>query len=108
MPLQAGKLRHRLKLQRRDLKQDGTGEKSPAYSTYATVWGRVDTLTGYELEHAQQVHAEARCRITIRYNPQVVTTDWIVFGDRIFEVAAAPINPEQRNEYLQIICTEVT
>ena len=101
-----GKLRHRVKLQGLTENQDGYGQAVKSYTTYATVWASIEPLSGREIEHAKQITAETNYRITIRYNGNVKATDRVAFGDRTFEITAV-VNPEERNEYLVLMCSEV-
>jgi SPP1 family predicted phage head-tail adaptor len=103
--MNVGKLRKRVQLQHLARNQDSFGEAVPSYSTYATVWASVEPLQGRELEHAQQISAEVTHRVTIRYNAAVTPEHRVLYGTRILEIEAV-INPEERNEYLVLMCKE--
>ncbi len=64
--MRAGKLRHRLAIQEPVETRDDHGGITRTWSTVATVWGSIETLTGRELYEAQQVEARATVRIRIR------------------------------------------
>ena len=85
--------------------QDSFGEAVPSYTTYATVWASVEPLQGRELENAQQISAEITHKVTIRYNAAVTSEHQVVYGERIIEIEAV-LNPEERNEYLVLMCKE--
>lgn len=105
--MQIGKLRHRVKLQHVSATQDNYGESVRQWSTYKTVWARVEPLSGRELEHAQQISAETSHRVTIRHHNNVAVEDRIEHDDTVLEVTAI-INPDRRNEKMILMCKEVT
>lgn len=101
-----GELRHRVNLQSSSASQNDYGEQTESWTTYTTVWAAIKTLSGRELEHAQQISAEATHRVTARYNSSVTEENRVIFGSRTFEVVSIN-NPEERNEYLILLCKEV-
>lgn len=105
--MQAGKLRHRAELQNMATGQDGYGEETQNYATFATVWAAIEPLQGRELEFAQQISAETNHKVTIRYNSEVKATSRIIFGQRTLEVTTV-INPKERNRELILMCKEIS
>jgi SPP1 family predicted phage head-tail adaptor len=65
--VRAGELRQRVEIQRRTDTQDSVGQPIPVWSTVATVWARVEPLSGREFFTGQQLAAETDTRITIRF-----------------------------------------
>lgn len=105
--MRAGRLRHRVKLQRATEACDDHGQPVKSWYTEATVPAGVEPLRGKELVAGNQTAAEATVRIVMRYRPDVVA-DWrVVFGDHIFEIVAPPLNPDYRNRELQLMCREI-
>jgi len=101
-----GKLRHRVALQSFSDTADSYGEAIATYTTYATVWGSIEPLSGKELLNAQQQQAEVTIRIKIRYLSTVTEKDRVLFGDDVYEITSA-INKDKRNEFLELLCKEV-
>lgn len=101
-----GKLRHQVNLQILQENQDSYGEMKRDFATYKTVWASIEPLQGRELEHAKQISAEVTHRITIRYLADVVPENRITKGERIFDIESV-INPDERNEYLVLMCKEL-
>lgn len=101
-----GKLRHQISLQSPTNAQNDFGEQTQTFTTFATVWGQIEPLAGRELLAAQQISETIDSRITIRYNSILTSKHRALFGARTFEVVS-PINPEERNELLQIYCKEI-
>jgi SPP1 family predicted phage head-tail adaptor len=104
--MEAGKLRHKVKLQRRVVSQDTFGGGIEVYHDIAEVWARVQPLRGEEYFKAQAITSSVSARITIRYLFGIEPIDRVLFGDREFNVHAI-INPEERNVELQLMCEEV-
>lgn len=105
--MRAGELRHTVELHSATESRGASGESINTYAEYATVRASVEALTGRELESAQQISAETKFKITMRYYSGVVTEHRIVFGSRTFEINHI-INPQEKNKMLILYCKEVT
>lgn len=82
------------------------GEKiAGAPTTFATVRGKVEPLTGRELDRVRQLHATATHRVSTRYLAGVLTTYRVTFRGRTFAINDVR-NPEERGRELILICTE--
>lgn len=106
--MRIGRLRHSVQLHHKTPNADtnDVGEKAVTYTKYATVFGSIDTMSGRELERAQQVSAEATHKVTIRYNDSVTVQDRVIHSNRILEIESID-NPEERNEQLFLLCKEI-
>lgn len=105
--MRAGRLRHRVTLQRATDGIDQYGDQTPTWTALATVWAAVEPLSGREYLLAQQVHGEATVRITIRPVANVTLTpkDRVRFGARYFDVQSV-INKDERNREIELLCVE--
>jgi len=101
-----GKLRHRVTIQNKVTLPDGYGGVTSTWQDVATVWASVEPLNGRELYAAQQVKAELTHRIRIRYMSGIKPEMRIVFDNRSFDIEAI-IDPEERHESLELLCSEV-
>ncbi len=100
-----GNLRHRITLQKPVIIKDSIGQEVEEWREVATVWASVEPLSGKEYFNAQQVNSEISNKIIIRYINDL-SSQWVVqFGDRIFNILSV-INFEERNIYLQLLCSE--
>ena len=102
----AGQLRHRITLQSVSTTPDSSGDRVEAFATFATVWARVEPLTGREQFIAQQIQSETNYRVEIRYRAGVVATMRVLFGGRTFEVVSV-LNVGERNSDLHLMCREL-
>ena len=100
-----GNLRHRITLQKPVITKDSIGQELEEWQDVATVWASVEPLSGKEYFNAQQVNSEITTRITIRYI-ELLSPQWVVqLGKRTFNILSV-INFEERNIYLQLLCSE--
>ena len=70
-----------------------------------TVWASVEPTRGREYQEAQRVRPEMTYKGTTRYHKNVTQDMLIKFRERYFEIVSV-INVRERNEMLEIICTE--
>ena len=70
-----------------------------------TVWASVEPTRGREYQEAQRIRPELTYKITTRYHKGITPDMFIKFKDRYFEIISI-INVRERNEMLEIICTE--
>lgn len=105
--MQAGRLRHRVELQRATDAIDAYGEQTPTWRTLATVWAAVEPISGREYFLANQVNSEISARITLRHVPGVTLTpkDRVKWGARLFDVQAV-IDRDERHRELQLLVIE--
>jgi SPP1 family predicted phage head-tail adaptor len=108
--MQAGLLRKRLQLQQRTTGQDAFGQQQLTWSTVATVWGQIESLSGNQLKKAQSIYNQVTHRVTARWQPtfsdvRQVGSFRILYGARIFDVGAS-INPDERNRTVELLCEE--
>jgi SPP1 family predicted phage head-tail adaptor len=79
--------------------------------TVATIWAGIEPLSGREFFAAKAVNAEVTTRIPIRWRPGIDRTMIVQYKEKgqpkfaEFEILYT-INPEFRNEELQLMCKE--
>lgn len=104
--MKIGKLRHRITIQEKVTVPDGYGGVTSTWKDMAAVWSSVEPLKGRELYAAQQVKTELSHRVRIRYMSGIKPEMRIAFDNRTFEIEAI-IDPEERHESLELLCSEV-
>lgn len=104
---QAGAARKRVQIQRpQPVPANAQNEPAQKWSTYATVWAKVEALTGRELYAAQQVTADATMRVTIRYVSGLSTTDrFLLDGARALNIYNASDEEERHRKHV-CMCSE--
>ena len=105
--MEAGKLRHRLRLQSASKATDNLGGYTTTWSTVTTIWGAIWPQGGSEYVEHMLTQGEVTTKIRIRYRPGVV------IGNRFQDVQTSDIynikniiNWEMRNIYLDCICVK--
>lgn len=103
--MRAGRLRHRLELQRAVETRNEYGEVVLTWSTVATVWGSVEPLQGREYQLAKQTQAETMTRFRIRYRSDVRPSWRVAWSGRHYDIADA--QPDERRIELHLMCVDV-
>lgn len=107
--MKAGELRHRIKIQKLDEAQGGTGEilKGDAdWTDFATRSAAIEPLQGRELFIAQQVSAEVNTRVRLRHLAGVTPRMRILFDGREFDIKSV-LNLGERNRETELLCKEL-
>jgi SPP1 family predicted phage head-tail adaptor len=105
--MRIGDMRKRLELQKPTETTDSMGGYTTVYATQYCVWGSLWPLSARE-----QIQADVRTsglthRIRIRYNSELKSNWRIKFGDRYFAIDGQPINHNERDKMLEMLCKEV-
>lgn len=103
--MEAGKLQRRVALQAAAETTTETGEVARVWTTYATVWARIEPLAGRELVYAQQTTPDVTHRVTLRYRADVTVAHRLLYGTRVLHIRAAR-NLEEDDVELQLDCQE--
>lgn len=101
----AGRLRHRVAIQRATRTRDSFGEAIRTWSTLATVWASVEPLRGREFFDAEMVQAEVSHRVIMRAYPGLQATDRLLYEGRVLEIQAV-IDVRERGREYQVMCRE--
>ena len=105
--MQAGKLRHRVKIQEKiNLQNPDTGAVTPQWQDIATVWADVVALSAREFIAAQATQGEITTRITIRYRSGLTNDSRIIFRDEIYNIEGVLPDAISGREYLTLPCSE--
>lgn len=105
MPLEAGKLRHRIKIERPVITQDqNTGAPITTWQELATVWASIAPLSARDLIAAQAETSKIMGRITIRYRTDITDAMRLVHESKgdIYNIEGILADPDSGLEYLTI------
>ena len=107
----AGKLRHRISfIEPQDGAPNIAGQVISVDQHSAPRWARFEPLEGRELYNARQVAADVTHAATVRFDKEIKITPRTrikhLDSGRIFHIRA-PLNIQERNKEVQILCTEV-
>lgn len=102
-----GELNCRVILQKANKVPDGQGGYMMTHTPHAAVWAKITAVTTKTVDQYEQMTPEILQRIVIRYRSNVLVTDRIEYGSRIFEQLGPPINEGEKNAFLRLECREV-
>lgn len=104
--MRAGELRHRVTFQKRE--NDSATGGFTDWTDYATVWGKVEDLSGRDYVQARMLGEASlvTSRITVRWRPDLDPHMRVRVGDRTFDIKAI-LDPDGRRRFLEIMCAEV-
>lgn len=104
-------LRRRVSVQSRSSTLDAWGQQVNTWvDQLVNCPASIEVLDGRERMVAMQVHSEISHRITLRYNtifavPADIGAWRVTYNGRIFNIHAA-LNPEERNRWTELLCSE--
>lgn len=105
-----GEFRHRITIQKCNSNQNDYGEidiNAPiTWSDVVSVRAAIYPLSGKDFFAAETTNNEITHKINIRYVPGITSLMRIKFGERYFEIISPPINFQEKNILLQIMCKE--
>jgi SPP1 family predicted phage head-tail adaptor len=105
--MQAGKLRHRITLQKPVKTQSpATGAVINTWADVATLWADVTDVSVREFVAAQAGQSEVTARITIRYRDDVTNKNRIVYRGRIYNIHGVLADDKSGSEYLTLPCSQ--
>lgn len=105
--MEAGRLRHRLTLQKRVETQDQTtGHITHSWANVRSLWGEIVPLSAREYVAAQTLQSEIVCRITIRYCTDITTKMRLVHNGRMYNIEGVLADDKSGREYITLPCSE--
>lgn len=107
MSVRAGRLNKRVTIQANTPTQDAYGAETAVWAAIlgGTRWAAVEPLTGQERWGAQQVNPTVSHKVTIRHLSTVRSKMRVLYGSRVLEIDAI-LNPDERGESMELLCTE--
>ncbi|KAA0893075.1 phage head closure protein [Pusillimonas sp. ANT_WB101] len=100
--MQAGKLKHRIEIQKQERTPDGGGGWALAWVPVATVWAHVEGLSGREYLQAMAVASTVTSRVFIRYRTDIKPAYRIVHGADELNIRAVLATNDKT--YLTLMC----
>lgn len=115
MPIAAGRLRHRVRIERlvpvldtdgETIQDPDTGEVLREWILLGEAWAAVEPLSAREFIASQETQSKVEARITIRRQDYIVNAaDRIVHGVRIYNVLGVLEDPDSGLEYTTLPCS---
>jgi SPP1 family predicted phage head-tail adaptor len=111
---QAGKLRHRVRIEKRSGAKDDRGQPLDDWALFHSTRAQLEDLRGVEYFAAAQVNSEVDVRVTIRWRPGITPQMRVKVPDargdnveRLLEIVAA-LDPRGERRRLELMCRDVT
>jgi len=105
--MQAGRLRHRIAIQKQVTTQNEYGEATKSFvDAYTSISASIDPINGKEFFSGDKYNSEVSHKVTIRYKSGVLPKMRVEFGSRHFDIKYIT-NFEERNIFLELACKEV-
>lgn len=105
MTVHAGRLRHRLRVERAEVRTDEVGVVRRRWDLVCRVWASVSPIRGRELLQADQSRSHITHRVTMRGGADVRHGDRLVHARRVLHVESVTDRDERQRE-LEIMCVE--
>jgi SPP1 family predicted phage head-tail adaptor len=108
MGLRAGRLRHRLSLQREVETRDANGNRTKGWAEVSKIWCGVEPISGRELIAAASVASKVSVRVIVRYRQDIVPTMRIVDArrNRYYDILAVLDDKDSGLEYSTLMCSK--
>ncbi len=105
--MQAGKLRHRVTIQRllSGGRDPNTGDPINKWVDLAVVWASVEPLSAREFVHSAAIQSKVTARITMRPR-DVLASDRILHRGKIYNVEGVLADNKSGLEYVTLPCSE--
>jgi len=103
--LRIGQLNKRVVLQYANTVSDSMGGTIQTWNDSITTWAAIWPVSGREQVNNMAVQGTISHRIRVRYYEGVATWWRAKFGTRIFNIISV-VNPEEKNEFLDLVCKE--
>lgn len=107
--MRAGRLNKRIAIQAATDTKGATGQTVRTWSTVASVWAGIEPLRGDERVAAQNTQARMTHKVILRHNayPSLTSSHRFLFGTRVFEIVAPPVNSYEAGREWICDCREV-
>jgi len=103
-------MRHKITIQSPAGSRNSVGERVTTWTSVLTdVSAAIEPLTANQRYAISQEQGSITHRILIRYDSALASMDhaWrVLFGARIFVMVGPPINKNEENKILQLLCNE--
>ncbi|MGB9154208.1 MAG: phage head closure protein [Alphaproteobacteria bacterium] len=107
--MKIGELRKQVAIQAEQQTPDGAGGYALGWTTLATVWADISSVTGTKPYIDGHLEGHVTHSITMRWRSDItVTSDMrILYGTRSFNIHAV-MNQDENNQYLTVLVEEGT
>lgn len=105
--LNSGKYRHKVMFQKLEASQDTYGEDTNVWVDDFEARVGIFPLSSKDYFDAQAISNVVSHKVLLRYRTGVTSDMRFTFNGRIFNIIGAPINYQERNVELLLMCREI-
>ncbi len=108
--MESGKLKRPIDLQSPSTTQDAFGQPSSTWTTVASTWASINTITSKEVfALGAGFTSQVTHRITVRFNPEVTIEAGyrVIYRTRVFQVQAVS-DPDEQRVQRDLLCLELS
>lgn len=103
--MRAGKIRHRVSIQRKTISQNSIGEGIESWSELCKRWASIEPASGSEVVIGDQINGTVTHIVTMRYLGGLTSKDRVTFNGRNFDINGV-VNTDERNIETILACRE--
>jgi len=100
-----GGMDQRLVIQSNTPTADAEGQPIPSWSTFTTVWGRAEYLTGREMEGMQKINSAIQMKFTVRYLSTITPLMRVSWRSESWNIHT--ILPDVKLEFMNLMASKV-
>lgn len=104
--INAGKYRHKVTFQRMAETKNSYGEATEDWEDAFVTKAGIFPNSGRDIQGQYVIQGEVSHRVHIRYMKGVNSEMRILFGNRVFDIVSPPVNFQEKNLELQLLCSE--
>lgn len=105
-PFMLGTLNQRATIRARTLSPDGGGGYTESWDVVATVWARLDPVTGSDGVAADHLESRVRHRLTLRRNAALAAGQRAEIAGRLFRIRTL-IDAGPPDPFVTLLCEEL-
>ena len=104
--INSGEFRHPITIQKLDKTRNDYGEVIEKWVDFLQIRAAIYPLSGKDFFASETLNNEITHKINIRYVEGITSAMRVKFTDRYFEIISPPINFQEKNILLQMMCKE--
>lgn len=101
-----GKMRERVEIYSQTQAVSAAGEITTTWTLVATIWARMEPLSGSALTLANRDDAQRFYNMTIRFRTDITTSSRMIWRTRKFDVASI-LDPTEQRQFLSVRLQEI-
>lgn len=104
--MEAGRLKHRIKVQKKVNNQDADGNLVENFENVAEIWAEIKDVSAREYLASSSMQTKITTKIVVRYASYLEQDNLrILYKNRIYRVEGALNDPKMENIYLTLLCS---